>query len=126
MDSLTPLHALAQAHAAAAASSGGLKSLTPLIIIGLLFGAMYLLVIKPQRRRQQDARKLAATASVGNKVLLAGGFVAEILAVRDDEFDVRLSADSTATVVKAAVLKVIPPDVESIDATDASSNEASA
>jgi len=71
--------------------------------------AFYMLVLRPNRKKQQAARELASAATIGNKVLLAGGFVATIIGERDDEFDVQLSSDSTATVVKQAVLKVITP-----------------
>ena len=113
MDSLTPLTLLAHAHAAAEAATtakkSGLASLAPLLIIGGLFFAFYIFAIKPQRKKQQEARAQASAATIGNKVLLAGGFVATIIGERDDEFDVQLSGDSTATVVKQAVLKVITP-----------------
>jgi preprotein translocase subunit YajC len=109
VDSLTPLTLLAHVAAATPAKKGGLASLAPLIVIGGLFLAFYMFAIRPQRKKQQDARALASAATIGNKVLLAGGFVATIIGERDDEFDVQLSSDSTATVVKQAVLKVITP-----------------
>jgi preprotein translocase subunit YajC len=112
VDSLTPLTLLAHAHgvmAATTAKKGGLASLAPLLIIGGLFFAFYIFAIKPNRKKQQEARAQASAATIGNKVLLAGGFVATIIGERDDEFDVQLSGDSTATVVKQAVLKVITP-----------------
>jgi preprotein translocase subunit YajC len=112
VDSLTPLNLLAHAHLVAEATTakkGGLASLAPLLIIGGLFFAFYVFAIKPQRKKQQEARAQASAATIGNKVLLAGGFVATIIGERDDEFDVQLSSDSTATVVKQAVLKVITP-----------------
>jgi preprotein translocase subunit YajC len=123
VDSLTPLTLLVHAHtvmAATPAKKSGLASLAPLLIIGGLFFAFYVFAIKPQRKKQQEARAQASAATIGNKVLLAGGFVATIIGERDDEFDVQLSGDSTATVVKQAVLKVITPADSVEDALDKS------
>jgi preprotein translocase subunit YajC len=110
---VSPLSLVAVAHEASttAAKATTASRLMPLLLMGLIFGVMYVLVIRPRSKKAQAARAEAATADVGSKVLLAGGFVAEIVAVRDDEFDVRLSSDSTATVVKQAVIKVFPSEI---------------
>ena len=131
MPSLAPLAAAVHPQIVDAAAKTPSKSASflPLIFIALVFGVMYLLVIKPRQRKQQEARAQASTASVGAKVLLAGGFLAEITAVHDDEFDVRLSPDSTASVVKQAVIKVFPAETvepEPSSTFDGAANEASA
>jgi preprotein translocase subunit YajC len=56
-------------------------------------------------------------------VLLAGGFVATIINEHDDEFDVRLSPDSTATVYKQAVIKVLTPAESVEDQLDQNTDE---
>ena len=104
-------------HVVSAATTGksGLGSIAPLLMLGALAGVFYMIAIRPQRKKQQAARAKAAEATVGDKVLLAGGFVADIIAVRDTEFDVRLSANSTATVYKAAVIQVLTPPAQPLD-----------
>lgn len=101
--------------ASATTNKGGLAGMAPLLLLGALALVFYFIAIRPQRKKQQAARAKASEATVGDKVLLAGGFVAEIIAVRDTEFDVRLSADSTATVYKQAVIQVLTPPVPPLD-----------
>lgn len=114
---ITELSSSLLAHVSSATNppKSGLSGIMPLLILGALAAVFYFIAIRPQRKRQQDARAKASAANIGDKVLLAGGFVAEIIAVRDTEFDVRLSADSTATVYKQAVIQVLTPPQPPLD-----------
>jgi len=106
------------AHVVAATTKASAASkFTPLLFMGVIFAAMYFLVLRPRNKKAQKARTEAQSAGVGSRVLLAGGLVATIIAERGDEYDVMLSPDTTATVVKQAVLRVYVPTGEGSTAT---------
>lgn len=92
---MTKLHLLlAQAPAAAPSSTGGLLQLAPMI---LLFGAMYFLLIAPQRKKQKAHEKMLTELKAGDEVVTAGGIYGTITSVRDDRFIVRIG-DNNAKV----------------------------
>lgn len=62
-------------------SGGSILSLLPLVLI---FVAMYFLLLKPQRKRQKEARSLQGSLAVGDEVILASGIYGFVHGVEDD------------------------------------------
>ncbi len=86
------------AQAAAAPAAGGpadlLKGMLPII---LMFGAMYFLLIAPQRKKQKEHEKMLANLKTGDEVVTSGGIYGVITSVKDDRFVVRIG-DNNAKV----------------------------
>ncbi|MFM7093306.1 MAG: preprotein translocase subunit YajC, partial [Actinomycetota bacterium] len=61
--------------AAEDSSSGGGAAIFQLFFFGLIFVAMYFLLIRPQRRRTREAQELNRALSVGDEVQTASGIV---------------------------------------------------
>ena len=60
----------------------------------LVFGVFYLLLIRPQQRKQKELQATIAQLKAGDKVVTTGGIVGKITEVRDTSFLIR-SADKT-------------------------------
>jgi preprotein translocase subunit YajC len=60
----------------------------------LVFGVFYLLLIRPQQRKQKELQSTIAQLKAGDKVVTTGGIVGKITEVRDTSFLIR-SADKT-------------------------------
>ena len=65
--------------------------LLPMILV---FGVFYLLLIRPQQRKQKELQATIAQLKAGDKVVTTGGIVGKITEVRDTSFLIR-SADKT-------------------------------
>lgn len=89
---------LAQAPTAAPNQPSGLMSLLggPMSLV-LMFGAMYFLLIAPQRKKQKEHEKMLAALGNGDEVVTTGGIYGTITAVKDDRFVVRIG-DNNAKV----------------------------
>src|SRR5256885_14138124 len=71
---------------------GGLGgALVPMLLI---FGVFYLLLIRPQQKKQRELQATIAELKAGDRVVTTGGVVGIITAVRDTSFLIR-SADKT-------------------------------
>ena len=90
---------LAQAQPAPS-GPGALLQFLPLI---LMFGAMYFLLIAPQRKRQKELDKLQSELAVGDKVLAAGGIYGRVVSIKDDRITLELEA-GRMVVHKSAVM----------------------
>lgn len=60
----------------------------------LVFGVFYLLLIRPQQRKQRELQATIAELKAGDRVVTTGGIVGKITEVRDTSFLIR-SADKT-------------------------------
>lgn len=67
---------------AAESNTGG--GVGVLLIYGAIFGGMYMLLIRPQRRRTREAKELQASIQVGDEVVLNSGIYGFVSAIEDD------------------------------------------
>jgi preprotein translocase subunit YajC len=73
------------------------KNLSSVLPLVLLIGAFWLLVIRPNKKRQTDAAKLRNSISVGQRVVTTSGAFIE------------MAPGVTMTWLKGAVSRVIEP-----------------
>jgi preprotein translocase subunit YajC len=78
----------------------------PLVLVVIAF---WLLVLRPARNRQKEFVSTQNALTPGSRVMLASGIFGELVAVRDDEVDLRVASDVVLTVARQAVAKVITP-----------------
>jgi len=103
MPKMTPLfdalNFLAQADAAPA-PGGLLGGMLPII---LLFGAMYFLMIAPQRKKQKAHDAMLKALVSGDEVVTTGGIYGQITNVKDDRFVVRIADNVKIEVGKSFI-----------------------
>lgn len=80
------------------------------LIIPLLFVAMYMLVIRPQQQRLRAQQRLVASLAVGDEVISSAGIYGIITAL-DDQTAVLLVADGVEIrIARGAVARRAPTD----------------
>lgn len=77
----------------------------------LVFGVFYLLLIRPQQKKQRQLQETISQLKAGDKVVTTGGVVGVITAVRETSFLIR-SADKT-------ILEIARTAVAGVDAEEA-------
>jgi preprotein translocase subunit YajC len=85
---------------------------TSLIFIILIFALMWLLFIRPQRRKQQAQRDLLSNVSAGDEIVTAGGLYGTVRGVEEDALTLEIAPGTEVKVAKRAVAAVIPPEEE--------------
>jgi len=55
-----------------------------LVFFGAIFGAMYFLLLRPQRRRLKEARSLQSDLAVDDEIILTSGIYGFITAIEND------------------------------------------
>jgi preprotein translocase subunit YajC len=81
-----------------------LVAFLPLIGIALVF---WLLVIRPQSRRQRELRHMQSTLEVGERVMLTSGIYGTLRDVGDQTVDVEIADGVTVTVARGAVGQLV-------------------
>lgn len=83
---------------------GGLGgALLPMLLI---FGVFYLLLIRPQQKKQRQLQATIAELKAGDKVVTTGGIIGTITAVRDTSFLIRSAEKSILEIARTAVAGV--------------------
>jgi preprotein translocase subunit YajC len=91
----------------APAGPGGAAQYSQLIFFGLLFAAMYFLMIAPQRKKQKAHEKMLSELSTGDEVVTSGGIYGTITNVKEDRFVVRIAENTKIEVGKSFITTVV-------------------
>ena len=85
--------------------SGGGGMFVFLIQIALFIGIFYFLLIRPQRRQQQQHRELLASLQRGDQIVTTGGVVGEVIHIKDDHVTIR-SGESRFIVLRSGIANI--------------------
>ena len=72
----------------------------------LIFGVFYLLLIRPQQKKQRDLQATIAQLKAGDKVVTTGGVIGVITNVRETSFLIRSADKSILEIARSAVAAV--------------------
>lgn len=90
-----------------------LGSLLPFILIALVF---WLLIVRPQRRRQQELSSTQSSLVPGAEVMLGSGIFGTVTSIEDDTVHLEIAPGTSVKVARQAVVKVVPgPDLAEHD-----------
>lgn len=93
--------------AAPQAQGGGYQML---IFIVLMFGAMYFLMIAPQRKRQKQHQQMIKELKSGDKVITIGGIIGVITNVKEKTFVLKLCDNTKVEFLKSAISEKMAED----------------
>ena len=105
-----------------AAGQGNL--LVIVAIYSVLFGFLYLVMIRPQRKEQKQKAQTLASLAVGDSVRTTGGFVGVILDITDDMVIVEFGNNKNCRIpmYKEAIVEVEKPE-DAVATTDSSDSK---
>lgn len=95
--------------AALAAQGGGSQML---IFIVLMFGAMYFLMIAPQRKRQKQHQKMISELQAGDRIVTIGGIIGTITNTKEKTFVVKLCDNTKVEFLKSAISEKLAAEEE--------------
>ena len=86
-----------------------------LVVMVLLLGVMYVLMIRPQRKRQQDHQSMVDNCGVGEDVLTTGGIYGTVTHAEGDDLVVEIADGITVHMTRRGIAAVLPPEEEEED-----------
>jgi len=87
------------------------------VMMGGMFIFMYLLIIRPQRKRQKEHQNLMTALAKGDEVLMSSGIIGRIVKLDDTYVVVETSTNVELKFQKAAIQAVLPKGtIKSIEA----------
>lgn len=84
---------------------GGLEFL---IMIGIFFGIMYFMIIRPQSKRAKDHKALLGGLSKGDEIINNGGTLGRIVDLDENFITIEISSGVNVQIQRQAVAAVMP------------------
>ena len=69
----------------------------------LIIGVFYMLLIRPQQKRQRELQATISQLKAGDRVVTTGGIIGTITTVRDTSFFIRSADKSILEIARSAV-----------------------
>jgi preprotein translocase subunit YajC len=79
------------------------SALGPIVPFILILAVFWLLILRPQQRRQRELRALQSTLTTGSDVMLTSGIFGTVTSTNDDHVLVEIAPGVTIKVVRGAV-----------------------
>lgn len=93
---------------APAAEGGGQQSGSFMFVwIGLMIALFYFMLIRPQKRREQERQKLMSAIKSGDRVIFAGGILGVVTNVKEKTLIVKVADNCKVEILRGAVAQVI-------------------
>lgn len=100
--------AIAQTAPAASAATDIGSSLANILPLVLMFGVLYIVMIRPQMKKQKEHRTMIDALAKGDEVVVGGGLLGKVTKLGDNYISVEIAAGTEVQVQRAAVLQVLP------------------
>ena len=71
------------------------EMLPQIIMIVALFAIMYFMLIRPQKKKDDEIRKMRDSLKVGDEILTIGGIYGKIVRIKDDRLTIQVGSDRT-------------------------------
>lgn len=91
---------LLQAAPAGGGMSGGISQIVMLVLIVVVF---YFFMIRPQMKKQKEAKKFVEAIKKGDKVVTIGGIFGKIVEVQETAYVIEVEGGNRLKILKSAV-----------------------
>lgn len=102
-------------------AAGGSGSIIGMVIwIAVLFGVMYFLMIRPQKKEQQKKDLMLKEVAVGDTVLTTSGFYGTVIDIDDDTVIVEFGSNKNCRIPmqRAAISMIEKPEESLVEVED--------
>jgi preprotein translocase subunit YajC len=97
--------AFAQAAPAASSTESSLYSMLPLV---LMFVVLYFVMIRPQMKRQKEAKAMMEALAKGDEVVTSGGMLGKITKLGETFVHIEAATGVELQIQRSAIVQVLP------------------
>ena len=105
---------ISSAFAQSAPAAGGgdmMSSLGSMLPLVLMFVVLYFVMIRPQMKRQKEARAMIEALAKGDEVATSGGMLGRITQLGEQYLTVEIAKGVEVQIQRSAVIQVLPKGV---------------
>ena len=75
-----------------------------IIFLVLIFGLMYFVMIRPQRKKQKEHQELMAELHKGDRIITAGGIYGTIESITEENVIIKVESGATIRVLRSSII----------------------
>ena len=107
---------------AANGANAGKSQISLIVMMVLLFGVMYFVMIRPQKKKQKEEQR--DSIEVGDEITTIGGIVGRVVTVKDDSIIIETGADRNKIKIMRWAISTNNTANEKLEAERAAAKEA--
>ena len=100
--------AFAQTAPAAAAGGDMQSSLMSMLPLVLMFVVLYFVMIRPQMKKQKEAKAMIDALAKGDEVVTVGGMLGRVTKINDNSLSLEVANGVEVQIQRNAVVQVLP------------------
>lgn len=77
-----------------------MESLMPFLMIVIVFGVMYFILIRPQKKRDKEVAEMRNSLQVGDEVITVGGIIGRVVVIKEDNLVIETGNDRSKIRIK--------------------------
>lgn len=77
-----------------------MNSMMPIVLLLVMLGVMYLMIIRPQKKREKETAQMLNSIQVGDEVVTTGGIIGRVTVVKEDNLIIESGNDRTKIRIK--------------------------
>ena len=85
--------------------------LSSLIFLAFLIAIFYFMLIRPQKKRMEEHRKLIESISVGDEIVTMTGMYGRVRTIGDDDVEVEIAPGTNVRFLKTAIGRRVTEDL---------------
>jgi len=106
-------------------TGGGSQSPTTMILVmGAMFGVMYLVMIRPQKKKQKEEQAMRENVQIGDEITTIGGIMGRVVTVKEDSIIIETGADRNKMKLARWAVSVNNTATEKVEAERNAAKEA--
>lgn len=95
---------------------GWIETAGSIIIIIVMFVALYFFMIRPQKKQEKEQNEMRNALSVGDEITTIGGIIGKVVSIKEETVTIETSHDRTKIRILKSAVKTV--DVKAEDAQD--------
>ena len=99
---------ISSAYAQASGAAGQSDTLLTFLPMIAIFVVFYFLLIRPQQKKQKEARAMLDSLEKGNEVVTAGGILGRIVKLDEQYVTVEVAPNTQMVVQRGAISQLLP------------------
>ena len=80
----------------------------PLIFLGFLLLFMYIVIIRPQNKRNKEINAMLSNLDVGTEIIAASGIIGKVKAIKGEYISIEVSENVVFKLQKSAIASILP------------------
>ena len=81
---------------------------SPLLFLGFLLLFMYIVIIRPQNKRNKEINEMLTNLEIGTEVIAASGIIGKVKAIKGDYISIEVSENVVFKLQKSAIANILP------------------